>query len=81
MAVASSIFVQRPLTQLEVPMNFDAISKNVKILQFGPVEPTHRKFWLRNGRGKTCLWKKYMLVYFDSQKPGKKKVSLPTLSF
>ena len=39
MAVASSIFVPRPPAQLEVPMNFDAISKNVKILQFGPVEP------------------------------------------
>ena len=42
MAVASSIFVPRPPAQLEVPMNFDAISKNVKILQFGPVEP---KLW------------------------------------
>ena len=26
----------------------------------------HREFRLRNGRGKTCLWKKYILVYFDS---------------
>ena len=39
MAVASSIFVPRPPAKLEVPMNFDAISKNVKIMQFGPVEP------------------------------------------
>ena len=26
----------------------------------------HLEFRLRNGRGKTCLWKKYILVYFDS---------------
>ena len=30
MAVASSIFMPRPPAQLEVLMNFDAISKNVK---------------------------------------------------
>ena len=42
MAVAFSIFMPRPPAQLEVPMNLDAISKNVKILQFGPVEP---KLW------------------------------------
>ena len=39
MAVAFSIFMPRSLANLEVPTNFDAISKNVKILQFGPVEP------------------------------------------
>ena len=27
---------------------------------------SHREFRLINGRGKTCLWKKYILVYFDS---------------
>jgi hypothetical protein len=30
------------------------------------ISKTHREFRLRNGRGKTCLWKKYILVYFDS---------------
>ena len=45
------------------------------------VPTSHREFCFRNGRGKTCLWKKHMLVYFDSQNPGKKKNSLPTLSF
>ena len=44
MAVASSILVLRPPAQLEVPMNFDAISKNVRILQFGPVEPSYEIF-------------------------------------
>ena len=38
MAVASSIFMPHPPAKLEVPMNFDAISKNVKILQIGQVE-------------------------------------------
>ena len=27
---------------------------------------SHREFRLRNGRGKTCLWKKNVLVYFDN---------------
>ncbi len=39
MAVVTSIFVPHPPAKLDGPMNFDAISKNVKILQFGPVEP------------------------------------------
>ena len=33
---------------------------------------THCEFRLRNGRCKTCLWKKYMLVYLHRQKQGKK---------
>ena len=40
--VAASIFMPRPLAELELQMNFNAISKNVKILQIGPVEP---KLW------------------------------------
>ena len=42
---------------------------------------THCEFRLRNGRGKTCLWKKYILVYLHRQKQGKKNFWLPTLSF
>ena len=32
----------RSSTKLKLPTNFDAISKNVKILKIGPVEP---KLW------------------------------------
>ena len=28
--------------------------------------------WLRNGSGKTCSWKKYVLVYFNCQKQERK---------
>ena len=34
---------------------------------------THREFWLRNGRGKTCLWKEHILgkriKYYKKPKP------------
>ena len=42
--MAASIFMPRPSAELEVPTNFDAISKNVKSLQIGPVEPKLWKF-------------------------------------
>ena len=45
------------------------------------IHNTHCEFRLRNGRGKTCLWKKYILVYFHRQKQGKKNFWLPTLSY
>ena len=32
----------------------------------------HREFLLRNGVGKTCLWKKYILLYECIQKQGKR---------
>ena len=47
----------------------------------GLISGTHCEFRLRNGRGKTCLWKKYILVYLHRQKQGKKNFWLPTLSF
>ena len=36
--VAASIFMPRPPAELELQTNFNAISKNVKILKIGPVE-------------------------------------------
>ena len=45
------------------------------------LHPSHREFWLWNDIGKTCLWKKYNLVYFDNQKKGRKNFWIPTLSF
>ena len=36
--VAASIFIPRPPAELEWQTNFNAISKNVKILKIGPVE-------------------------------------------
>ena len=32
---------------------------------------SHREFLLRNGIGKTCLWKKYILLYECRQNQGK----------
>ena len=37
--VTASIFMPHPLAELELQRNFNAVSKNVKILQIGPVEP------------------------------------------
>ena len=31
-------------------------------------------FWLRNGFGITCLWKKYILVYFDLPNTGEERI-------
>ena len=28
------------------------------------------ELWLRNGKGKTCFWNQYILVFFDAQKEG-----------
>ena len=38
----ASIFMPHPQAELKLQMNFNAVSKNVKILQIGPVEP---KLW------------------------------------
>ena len=39
------------------------------------------KFWLKIITGKIYLKKIFILVYFDSQKQGRKKIWNPTLSF
>ena len=51
-AVAASILVPRPSAELDVPTNFDAISKNVKIVQIGPVGPKLWKFCENGGTQK-----------------------------
>ena len=35
-------------------------------MEFLVKHDTHCEFLLRNGIGKTCLWKKHILVFFDS---------------
>ena len=42
---------------------------------------SHREFLLRNGVGKTCLWKNYILLYECIQKQGKKNFLNRTLAF
>ena len=37
-AVTAAIFMPRPPAELKVQMNFNAVSKNVRILKIGPVE-------------------------------------------
>ena len=38
----------------------------------GKVDKTHREFWPRYGIGKTCLWKKYILLYECKKSRGKR---------
>ena len=42
---------------------------------------THCEFLLRNGTGKTCLWKKYIFFYDSRKNQGKKNFWKRTLSF
>ena len=42
---------------------------------------SHCEFWLRNGIGKICLWKKYILIYEWRQNQEKKNFWNCTLAF
>ena len=56
---------EKPSATIKRMMLFDAF-------WFQGLLTTHREFLLRNGVGKTCLWKKYILLYECIQKQGKK---------
>ena len=48
-------------------MSKESIDTNLEVLP-----NTLREFLLRNGVGKTCVWKKYILLYECIQRQGKK---------
>ena len=52
--------------EIFVPLN--SISRKCKNAKFWKLKKekeifSHREFWLWNGIGETCLWKKYILLY------------------
>ena len=50
-------------------------------VKYLPMHLTHCEFLLRNGTGKTCLWKKCIFFYDSRKNQGKKNFWKRTLSF